>query len=159
MHGMKVLIAKHFIDNLREETSKGMTEKAEQGHWPSYAPIGYINNRETKLIEVDPDKAPLITRLFELYSTGKYSLKEIVTEASNLGIVHHRSGKNLGKSEIHRILHNPIYIGKFIWKGTEYDGKHKPIVPREIFDRVQQVFSSANRPKSLKRRFAFGEQI
>jgi hypothetical protein len=25
-----VLIAKHFIDNPREETSKGMTEKAEQ---------------------------------------------------------------------------------------------------------------------------------
>jgi site-specific DNA recombinase len=37
MHGLKVLIAKNFLDNLSEETSKGMLEKAEQGHWPSYA--------------------------------------------------------------------------------------------------------------------------
>ena len=31
MHGIKVLMAKNFIDNLREETRKGMIEKAEQG--------------------------------------------------------------------------------------------------------------------------------
>ena len=32
---------------LSEETSKGMREKAEQGLFPSYAPIGYRNNTET----------------------------------------------------------------------------------------------------------------
>ncbi len=41
MHGIKVLMAKNFIDNLREEIRKGMIEKAEQGMWPSMAPIGY----------------------------------------------------------------------------------------------------------------------
>jgi DNA invertase Pin-like site-specific DNA recombinase len=40
MHGIKVLMAKNYIDNLSEETRKGMTEKAEQGIWPSYAPFG-----------------------------------------------------------------------------------------------------------------------
>ena len=43
MHGIKVLMAKNYIDNLSEETRKGMTEKAEQGIWPSYAPFGYCN--------------------------------------------------------------------------------------------------------------------
>src|SRR2546430_16564225 len=38
MHGIKVLMAKNYIDNLSEETRKGMTEKAEQGFWPSAAP-------------------------------------------------------------------------------------------------------------------------
>ena len=38
MHGIKVLMAKNYIDNLSEETRKGMTEKASQGIWPSYAP-------------------------------------------------------------------------------------------------------------------------
>ena len=43
MHGIKVLMAKNFIDNLSEETKKGMLEKAEQSIYPSFAPIGYKN--------------------------------------------------------------------------------------------------------------------
>jgi DNA invertase Pin-like site-specific DNA recombinase len=34
MHGIKVLMAKNYIDNLSEESRKGMNEKAEQGIWP-----------------------------------------------------------------------------------------------------------------------------
>src|SRR6478609_4363173 len=41
MHGIKVLMAKNYIDNLSEEARKGMQEKAEQGIWPSFAPLGY----------------------------------------------------------------------------------------------------------------------
>lgn len=43
VHGIKVLMAKAYVDNLSEETSKGMLEKAQQGIWPSVAPIGYRN--------------------------------------------------------------------------------------------------------------------
>ncbi|HWR50188.1 MAG TPA: recombinase family protein, partial [Bryobacteraceae bacterium] len=43
MHGIKVLMAKNYIDNLAEETKKGMLEKARQGIWPSFAPLGYLN--------------------------------------------------------------------------------------------------------------------
>jgi site-specific DNA recombinase len=155
MHGMKVLLAKHFIDNLREETSKGMTEKAEQGHWPSYAPLGYINNRETRLIEVDPHNAPLIKKLFESYATGKYSLKAMVQISADIGLIHPRSGTRLGKSETHRILHNPIYYGEFIWKGKTYQGQHKPIISRELFDSVQEVFKRSNQPRTCKRTFQY----
>ena len=34
MHGIKILMAKNYIDNLSEEARKGMAEKAEQGLWP-----------------------------------------------------------------------------------------------------------------------------
>ena len=43
MHGIKVLMAKNYIDNLSEEVHKGMQEKAEQGIWPTKAPLGYRN--------------------------------------------------------------------------------------------------------------------
>lgn len=46
VHGIKVLLAKNYIDNLSEEARKRMTEKAEQGLYPSYAPFGYKNNLE-----------------------------------------------------------------------------------------------------------------
>jgi site-specific DNA recombinase len=152
MHGLKVLIAKNFLDNLSEETSKGMREKAEQGHWPSYAPLGYVNNRETRVIEVDPNKAPLIAKMFEAYASGSYSLKQIVQIAGDSGLLHHRSGKRLAKSEIHRI---PIYCGEFVWKGRIHAGKHTPIISKELFDTVQEVSKSSSRPRATKRSFAF----
>ena len=40
MHGIRLLMSKNYIDNLSEEVTKGMVEKAEQGMWPSYAPLG-----------------------------------------------------------------------------------------------------------------------
>jgi DNA invertase Pin-like site-specific DNA recombinase len=43
LHGIKVVMAKNYIDNLSEEIKKGMQEKAEQGLYPSFAPIGYVN--------------------------------------------------------------------------------------------------------------------
>jgi hypothetical protein len=43
MHGIKVLMAKNYIDNLSEEARKGMQEKAEQGIWPTKSPLGYRN--------------------------------------------------------------------------------------------------------------------
>ena len=55
---MTVVMAKHYIDNLFEETLKGMTEKARAGIYPSYARIGYLNTdgKEGKRIIV-PDPA------------------------------------------------------------------------------------------------------
>jgi DNA invertase Pin-like site-specific DNA recombinase len=41
MHGIKVLMAKNYIDNLSEEARKGMQEKAEQGIWPTKTPLGW----------------------------------------------------------------------------------------------------------------------
>src|SRR5215470_3823599 len=60
MHGIKVLMAKNYIDNLSEEVRKGMLEKAEQGQYPSKAPLGYKNNTLTHVIAIDPETAPLV---------------------------------------------------------------------------------------------------
>ena len=79
LHGIKVLMAKNYIDNLSEEVRKGMLEKAEQGIWPSMAPTGYLNvvgANGKRVIEVDPDTAPAVTKLFEWFSTGMCSLKQ-----------------------------------------------------------------------------------
>src|SRR4030095_15320534 len=77
MHGSKVLMAKQYVDNLSEEVRKGLREEAEQGDWPSVAPVGYVNNLGTHRIEIDPVRGPLVSRLFELYATGECWLKAI----------------------------------------------------------------------------------
>lgn len=88
MHGIKVLIAKNYIDNLSEEARKGMLEKAEQGIWPTVAPLGYRNvvgPAGKKIIEVDPNTAPGVVRLYEWYGTGRYSLKQAGKKSSRDG--------------------------------------------------------------------------
>lgn len=41
IHGIKVLMAKNYIDNLSEEVKKGLKEKVAQGGYPGAAPFGY----------------------------------------------------------------------------------------------------------------------
>jgi site-specific DNA recombinase len=74
VHGINVLMAKRYIDNLSEKTRKGMTEKANQGIWPSFAPLGYKNvdgPKGKRVIIPDEKFAPMVRRLFELCATGR----------------------------------------------------------------------------------------
>ena len=81
MHDLKLVLAKNFIDNLSEETRKGMQEKAEQGLYPARVPLGYRNitgSNGKRTMEIDPTRASLIQRMFEWYATGRYSINEMV---------------------------------------------------------------------------------
>ena len=57
--------SKYFVDNLRENTKRGLRQKIRNGVWPGWAPVGYLNNLKTKMIEVDFEKAPKVKKLFE----------------------------------------------------------------------------------------------
>ncbi len=154
IHGIKVLMAKNFIDNLSEEVRKGLLEKAERGDWPHQPPLGYFNNRATRLVEVDRDKAPFIKRLFELYSTGLYSISHARDILHEEGL-RSRTGKKLIKSVVDNMLKNPFYYGEFKYHGSLYQGNHEPIISRELYLRVQEVLRSTNRSRPQKRHFTF----
>ncbi len=64
------LMAKQYVDNLSEEVKKGLREKAKQGHWPTVAPVGHVNNRVTHHTEIDPVRGSLVARVFDLYATA-----------------------------------------------------------------------------------------
>ena len=155
MHGIKVLMAKNYIDNLSEEVKKGQREKAAQGHWPTVAPVGYLNNRMTHRIEVDPVRGPLVARLFELYATGEHSLKAITRTADEIGLRHPRADRRMTKSEIHRMLGRLIYTGDFVWLGQLYKGSHPPFITRATFDQVQAVLQRKPRARYPRQRHAF----
>src|ERR1700693_1157001 len=75
IHGIHVVLARNYIENLKEEVKKGMREKAEQGIYPGRPPLGYRNNTIAHTIEIDPVRAPVAKRMFELYATGRLSLQ------------------------------------------------------------------------------------
>src|SRR6266446_1192014 len=127
MHGIKVLMAKNYIDNLSEEARKGMQEKAEQGIWPTRSPLGYRNiaGRDgKKVIAPDPEIAPIISKLFEWYATGQYSLREVAQKARNAGFIYRRTRARVPTSAVHTILRNRLYNGQFEWNGKLIQGRH-----------------------------------
>jgi DNA invertase Pin-like site-specific DNA recombinase len=158
VHGIQVLMAKNYVDNLSEETRKGMLEKAEQGLWPSFAPLGYLNAERTIL--PDPVIAPIIRHIFEWYATGAYSLVEVTKMAKAAGMVFRKSGNPVPKATIHKILHNRIYTGDFDFDGKQYRGRYEPIITRELYQRVQEVLRQRlGRRQKQKHDFAFSGLI
>jgi DNA invertase Pin-like site-specific DNA recombinase len=158
IHGMKVLMAKNFIDNLSEETRKGMLEKARSGIYPSFAPVGYRNvdgPDGKRIIERDPETAGVITELFARFKTGKYSLESLVEELRSEGMM--LRDKKLYRSTVHQILRKRLYTGDFDWDGTTYRGTHEPLVTRESWERVQELLNARadSKTRKVKHDFAF----
>ena len=142
IHGIKVLMAKNYIDNLSEEINKGLKEKVSQGYYPCKAPVGYKNIRINgrALIVVDKEKAPFVQKLFELYASGLSAeqARKILYEE---GLYHNT--KPYAKARLIQILHDVFYIGKFLYKGVIYDGQHEPIISVDLFNRVQKMFNQS----------------
>jgi site-specific DNA recombinase len=138
--------SKYFVDNLSENTKRGLRQKLRRGEWPGWAPVGYLNDKLKHIVVPDPERAPLVRKLFERYATSKHSLKDIQNIAKSIGLFS-RSGKVLSVSLIQSILSNPFYYGVFRYNGELYEAKHEPIITKKLFDGVQKVMANKAKPK------------
>lgn len=157
---MKVAIARFYSNNLSEEVRKGHAEKLAQGWYPSKAPLGYLSTGEKghKTHIQDPIKAPLLCKMFELYSTGNHSLKALVDIMYELGL---RSslGNKIVKSRIGSMLSDPFYYGAILWKGGIYPGNQPPIVSKELYDKVHGILKGKAVPRNNKHNYTFKGRI
>ncbi len=135
---MKVAIARFYTNNLSEEVRKGQKEKLSQGWIPMRAKLGYktVGEKGHKMHVIDKTKAPFIRKMFELYATGNYSLKALVSIMHKEGL-RNNTGRKVGKSRMHKLLSDPFYCGKITWRAQVYSGKQEPLVSQELFDTVQ----------------------
>ena len=136
---MKVAIARFYTNNLSEEVRKGQREKLAQGWLPTKPPLGYTGTGDKgyRTHIIDTERAPLVRRMFELYSTGNYSVDVLVGEMYRAGL-RNRAGKKLGRARMHALLTDPFYHGTLRWRGEFYAGKQEPLISRMLFDSVQQ---------------------
>ena len=149
MHDIRLAVARNYSENLREEVKKGMQEKAAQGTYPGRAPFGYRNNKGARAIEIDPAKAPIVLFLFEAYAKGQHSLLSLSKDARRVW------GTSISKTNLHKMLTNPFYVGRFEWSGSTYQGTHPPLIAHELWAQAQAVLCGHNRPKYGKHAFAF----
>ena len=150
--------SKYYVDALSENVRRGMREKIRRGVYPHRPPLGYLNEPRLRTIEVHEHKAPLVRRLFETYATGRHNFDQMTALAAEWGLLSHQE-KPLGRSMIPQILSDRFYIGFFRWRGDEYEGKHAPLIPVDLFERVQRVLGDRGRgryrTKVVPRELAF----
>ena len=144
--------SKYYVDNLSENVKRGIRQKLRNGIWPSWAPMGYVNDLATHTIHIDKDRGPLIRKAFELYSTGRYPITEIRDRINSAGLTGRKFNKPLSVSNCHYMLRNPIYYGVMRYHGEVYEAKHKPLISKALFDKCQEVLNSKckSHTKTLK---------
>lgn len=156
IHGIKVLMAKNYIDNLSEEVKKGQHQKALQGEYPSKPPYGYKRNKGEKEIYIVPEQANFVRRAFELYADGYRSLDNVIETLYTEGYVYRRNKPKIHKSMLVKLLMNVFYTGDFMYSGVFYHGKHKALISKEIYNDAQKAFRKDNKPETMsKHHFLF----
>ena len=114
--GMNLVFGQRERKEIGARTKRAMEEMALERIHPSKAPYGYIRNKETGHLEVEPIEAEVVKEIFELCKRGN-STRGISTIMKDNN-AYLKQGK-WKADRVYKILTNSIYIGIF-----EY-GKYK----------------------------------
>lgn len=159
MHGIKVLMARQYVQNLSEEVKKGLTQKAKEGYVTGKQPYGYKKIDKRQCI-IDEQTAPYVKRAFELYSEGNISLRTLANKLFEEGFIYTPNKPKAFKTQLEHILKNKFYYGVIEYMGEIYKGKHEPLISKEMFDNAQKAFRKDNKPKHMvAKNFLFAGMI
>jgi len=152
-------MAEQDSEKISRRVKASMRRKAQQGSWPSAAPIGYVNvaSDGRKLIEPHPTQGPVVTKLFARYARGNVGLHALEEWAWRRGLRTRRSGR-VKFTTLATLLRSRVYLGMVEWDDVLVEGDHEPLVTLAVWDQVQAVLerrrTNARRPKRLE--FLFG---
>ena len=151
-----VLGAKFNLITMKKHMQKGIEQARSAGAWVHLPPLGYRNSgRVNKLpyIIFDEERAPLMKRVFEEYSSGLYTLSEIAKSAYDWGLRSRKGGK-VGKGAIYGMILNPFYCGVMRETGfSDREHIHPRIIDKALWNRCQEVLAGKK-----KTHFKWGEK-
>lgn len=148
---IQAVIAADYIRNLSEEARKGIHGRLKQGIYPFPAPIGYVNHGSGKPKTLDPIRAPLVRRLFDLYLTGDYSIRTLHHKMADVGLTT-RGNRPISRRSVENILQNPYYCGLMRngRTGEVFPGVHETLVSAKEFQRVAEIKSGRYTKKKTR---------
>jgi site-specific DNA recombinase len=129
-------------DRKAERTKLGMQKAASVGRFPHQAPLGYLNvsSKSGANLIPDPERAPLVQKVFELYGTGTETKLGVLRTINALGLTMPK-GRKVSPQTFDRLLRNELYAGWIClpkWNLRER-GIFEPLVTEELFQRVQDI--------------------
>ena len=93
MEGVLASFAQFDNDVRSDRTRAGMKAALELGRWTFLAPIGYLNAPRAmgKSLMPDPERAPIVRRVFEEYATGRFTKQQVLEQARAWGLTNRRN--------------------------------------------------------------------
>lgn len=152
--GRAMLGVMQVINQLeREQTSENTRNKmisiAAKGLCPyGKPPRGYKRGEKgDNNLYLDPRRAEEVRDIFEMYASPQYTMQDIL-----------KRYRYLSKMTILNILRNQTYLGKIVYAGQVYPGRHPAIISEELFHRVHELLPKPRagkiaRPKARKRQY------
>lgn len=159
------MFAEHHSRVTSEKVSLTMRNNREQGVCTYKAPVGYLNQGIMEHKPIDPVRAPVIIKMFEMYATGEWSLIDLARWSIEQGFTMPASRRRKTVAEklfeeeddvlceieaicrppsfttIQKILTNTFYTGKIRGNGGMLvpSISHEPIISQHLFDTVQKA--------------------
>ena len=153
--------AKLENDNRGVNVKRGLRTRCEMGLRPGVAPVGYSNEKHVDKkchAGVDSLRAPIVKQIFEKVANEKWSGRRIHQWLKFDLNFKSRGNKNMTLSSVYVVLQNPFYYGVFEYpekSGNWYQGKHKPLITQELFERAQEQLKRDRIVRSDIKEFAF----
>lgn len=113
--------------------------------------------KSKKKIIIDPERAPVMKEMFERIAYQGSSGRDILGWLNETGFKT-RTDHKMALSRIYQILRDHFYYGRFeypVRSGVFYDGKHQPIIDKDLFDKVQACLVHAPRLRPGTKEFNF----
>jgi site-specific DNA recombinase len=156
--------ANQYILDLSKNTKRGMLSKLEKGWQTGVAPLGYLNDKENKIIVKDPERFNLVRKMWDLMLTGNYTPPKILDVVNKEWGFRTRKFKRIGGNElsrsgIYKIFTSLFYAGTVENAGVQYQGAHEPIITLEEYDKVQMLLGRKGKPRPKHHEFAFTGSI
>ena len=128
--------AEYYSADLSEKVVRGMTDNALKCKFNGgMMPIGYVIDAEQHF-QIDPLTAPFVLEAFKRYDGGA-TMKEVRDALNAKGVTNQRGGE-LTFNSIQHMLNNRRYMGEFSYRDMVIPDGIPAIVPKELFDRVQE---------------------
>lgn len=116
-----------------------------RGKWMGgWTPLGYeVRDRKLLIHEVDAERVRSIFRRFVQLKSATLLARELVAANERT-----RYGHLLDKGVLYKILHNRVYLGEAVHKGTSYPGEHEAIIDRKLWDQVHAILKESPRKRA-----------
>ncbi|MFA6897066.1 MAG: recombinase family protein [Patescibacteria group bacterium] len=154
--------AKLENDNRSINVKRGLRTRCEMGLWPTCPPTGYFKEKRVDhkgQCLIDPERGPVIKQMFEKVAYEQWSGRKLYNWLRfDLNFRTALGKKHLSLGNIYRLLDNTFYYGPFEYprgSGNWYQGKHEPIITKELFDLVQEQMKNSQLARRENIEFAF----
>jgi len=116
-----------------------------RGKWMGgWTPLGYeVRDRKLMVHETDAERVRAIFRRFVQLKSATLLARELVAANERT-----RYGHLLDKGVLYKILHNRVYLGEAVHKGTSYPGEHEAIIDRKLWDQVHAILTESPRKRA-----------